>query len=314
MKLYIQYEKGNQSGKGKFISRLTAELERLGVRVQWEQDGADIALGLTRWREKTRMPKVLRLDGIHLINDKKHHWNNKRIKKSMFKADAVVYQSKWGKFMIDKIFGEHHNTRVIHNGDYPRAYRNPAYSKYPKNVIMSAKWKSRDDRRQKRLPDMVEIAHEYTKKHDDVCFWIAGHNELPMFKNERLINLGFQSDEQLRAHLSMADVMLNLAWWDWCPNAVVEAICAKCIVVGSNKTGVGELIEMCGGVALNIDNPITPKVQFKDNYPPPFDASQAYYGLDKAFSGNVLVDYSPVDIRNIAVKYKQLFEDVLNEK
>lgn len=314
MKLYIQYEKGNQSGKGKFLDRLIPELEELGVTCQYEKEGADIALGLTRWREKTKMPKVLRVDGIHLINDKKHLWNNNRIRKSIKKADAVIYQSEWGRFMIESIFNfKNVCSYVIHNGAHPRKYELPIASPYPKNVIMSAKWAARDDRRQKRLKDMVEISYEYIKRHSDVCFWIAGRNELPVIREERIVNLDYLEDSVLRRYLAMADVMLNLAWWDWCPNAVVEAICARCVVVGSDKSGVGELINLCGGVGVNIDKTIPPRVKYPDNYPPSFDHSKVIAGLDKAFTGNVFVDFSPVDIRNVAREYKTVFEAVLNE-
>ena len=316
IKLYIQYDKQNRSGKGKFISRLWPELEKLGVKVQWEQAGADIALGLTRWREKTRIPKVLRLDGIHLIGSKHHRWNNKRIKKSMQKADAVIYQSAWGKYMIENRFDIKPKSYVIHNGADPEQYKKTMLVQpWPKNVIMSAKWVSRDDRRQKRLPDMVAIAWEYIKLHDDVCVYIAGKNNLPNYRHERMVNLGYLEEQGLQEWLSYCDVMLNLAWWDWCPNAVVEAICAKCIVVGSDKTGVGELIKLCGGVPLNLDAPISPTAEFPDNRPPSFDYSKVIAGLDAAFrySRKIEVNPEPLDIRNIAQKYKRVFEDVLNE-
>ena len=71
MKLFLQYKK-NDTGKGKFTGRLVPELETLGGDVRYEGAGCDITLSYTKFREKSGgMPRVLRVDGVHLLENKK---------------------------------------------------------------------------------------------------------------------------------------------------------------------------------------------------------------------------------------------------
>lgn len=311
MILHIQYDPKNRSGKGKMMHRLAPELEKLGVKVQYKRKGADVTLGLTKWRGKTAKKRVLRIDGIHLINNKKRLWNNSTIKKSILSADAVIYQSEWARWMINNIFNIRPNSYVVFNGANPDDYKNPIESPYPKNIILSAKWKASDDRRQKRLPEMYEIAKEYIKINSDVCFWIAGAHDMKDERIDQIKWLGHLEDRELARYLAMADVMLNIAWWDWCPNAVIEAICANCVIIGANQTGLAEITEIANGIIIPIDEPFRPRVIFPNNKPPKFDHSLVYPALDEAFKTKRKMNIEPFKIDNIALQYYQVFKDVL---
>ncbi len=314
MRVHIDYDPKNRSGKGSFLARLTPELEERGVKIQYTHKKADITLGVTKWRGDYAKKKVLRIDGIHLINDKKHLWNNKGIKKAIKKADAVIYQSHWAQTMIDKIFDIKPKSYVVYNGADPADYTNPIESPYPKNVIMSAKWKASDDRRQKRLPEMYEIAKEYVRNNNDVCFWIAGAHSMKDEGIEQIKWLGYLEQKELARYLAMADVMLNLAWWDWMPNAVVEAICARCMVIAPDQTGLGEMVKESKGITLPLDKPIPQKVIFKNNKPPKFDYEPVVKALDSAFKNWVPPFRTSFLISHIAWEYYNVFHEVLNEK
>jgi hypothetical protein len=155
MKIYSEYAP-NISGKGKFLSRLFPELRKLGAEILSTPDGADVKLALTRIRttHKQDLPTVLRMDGIHLVDNKKNRWNNKRVKKSIKKADYVVYQSRFAKRMIEGILKvKPKGDCVIYNGAKKPDY--PVSTGLPIDVIMVARWANR---RHKRLKEMLNIA------------------------------------------------------------------------------------------------------------------------------------------------------------
>jgi len=311
MKLFLEYDPKNKSGKGKFLSRLTPELVKLGVRVQYKPKGADITLGITRFRGEVTKKKVLRIDGIHFIDSKKHKWNNRRIRKAIKSADAVIYQSKWGKFMINNMLKVDPKCYCIYNGANPDDYKDPIKSGYPKNVLMASKWKASDDRRQKRLEDMYKIAREYAKKNEDVCFWIAGAHNHTDYGIKQIRWLGYLEERILRRYYAMADVFLHLGHWCWCDNALVEAVCAGCLPIASDKTGSGEMLKLSGGMPVNIDEEIKPKANHKDNKPPPFDYDPVYTALDRAFQFWTAPDYTEFHIKEIARQYYNVFKEVL---
>jgi len=312
MKIYFQYDPDNKTGKGKFLNRLKPELEKLGCKIQYDLNGADITLGVTRWRGDTTKKRVLRIDGIHLLNDKHHVWNNQRIKKAIRKSDAVIYQSKWAKYMINNIFKIDPVCYTIYNGADPEDYKETIKSPYPKNVVLSSKWKAGDDRRMKRLREMYEIAKICVEKRSDVCFWIAGFTDMKDEKIERIKWLGLLEDSDLRKYLSMGDVYLHLTWWSWCDNSLVEAICAGCVPIGNDICGNYEMIKEAGGIGVAIDKPLKPRADYSSNKPPKFDHAPVLTALDDALDNKRIVNCEHVHIKNIAKQYYEVFKSVLN--
>jgi len=313
MKVHCQYEP-NQSGKGKFLGRLIPALKRIGVTVVFDPKGADLTLSFTRFRQKTSdMPKVLRIDGVHLVDTKRTDWSNKRIMKSVKKADAVIWQSQISKDFGRGILGVAPKDYIIFNGADPKEFDvEPVSSGYPNNVILSAKWSARDDRRLKRLKPMHEIALEYVKSHEDTCFWIAGKTdgkEAEWEQHERVKWLGLLDSATLATYLKMADVVLHLARYDWMPNSVVEAVCAGCYPICNNGGGHGECAKACNGTVLEIDEPL--KVgKIASCKPPPFDHKIVIEALERVLRDRPPVDSSCLHIDQIAIQYKKVFKDV----
>ena len=294
MKLFLDYELNN-SGKGKFLRRLIPALKKIGVETYFREKGCDVALGISRWRTKTKLPKVIRVDGIHLKENDKNNWKNERIRKGIKKSEAVIYQSEYARKQCEDFFQlKKKHTYVIFNGANPEDYdiTMPGYTEY--SVISSAKWCHRNGyRKHKRLQTVIDVAKACKRK--DVHFFIAGKLLDKYNDTENLTFLGQLKDEILRRYLAEMDAMLYPAAYDWCPNAVVEALCAEVPVICTEGHGTTELIRACGGRVVN--NKI--------------DIPEILWAIDDLIKNPVAVDTTMVDIKRTAWKYKRVFEKVL---
>jgi len=306
MKLYIDY-KINDSGKGKFLARLIPCLENLGVKCSFDDKEADVALGVRRWRSKLKMPKVLRVDGIHMSKDKTTYYKNNLTKNSIKKSNAVIWQSRFCKDIIIRAFKlKPKKDFVIFNGANPDDYNvKSIIIDNKKHVIMSARWK---DRPWKRLKDCVKVAKE-VRKHEDIIFLIAGKVNSTI--NESGIKtLGYLNEEILRRYLVGSDAMLNLSYYDWCPNAMVEALCAGVPVVCNNASGAKELIDPESCEVVNCDSERKSKIRNRDK-PPHVDPVTVSEALLRVLHSGKRANVPHLHIETIAQQYKTAFESVL---
>ena len=258
MKIFIAYEP-NESGKGKFIGRLIREWDRAGVEYSFKQEGCDVALGLTKWRIKIDkgMPKVLRMDGIHLKKDPRSKWRNNKARESIKKSDAVIWQSKFAKKIVMKwLKVSPKKSAIIYNGDNPAEYLDvlPMPKSDYKDVLMSAKWFSREQRKSKKLWLHLDVMTEYARINPSTPFWLAGDTGNIMPKHPNLTVLGKIKDVELKRYIKMADCLLYLAHPDWCPNQVVESIVAGTPVVCLPGSGTEELVREGGGLVCKSDD------------------------------------------------------------
>jgi len=316
MRLFVQYNKDSKTGKGLFFNRIVPHLERLGCKCYYENKKCDITISPIRFRVDTgKMPKVLRIDGIHIMLDSKHgKIKDEVVRKDIKRADAVIWQSEFCKYMVCNILSAHPKREaVILNGANPQDYNVlPAKSDYKYNVILSSKWYTKDDERKtKRLHDMLCFAEEYTRQRKDVCFWVAGQTNNIQSDNKRIIMLGHLEQDKLASYLKLADVMLYLAWFDFCPNAVVESICAGTPVICGNNGGTPEIVKK-SGIILEIDDLMTPQYSY-NNVPSILNKKDIVLdALELAQNTNFMMDRVDLTAEYVARKYYNLFSEVLN--
>lgn len=313
MKVYINY-KINDSGKSKFLERLIPYLSDLGVHCSYTDKKADITLGIRRWRGEIKGPKVLRLDGVYMWREKATFWRNQQTKKAVLESDAVIWQSNFCKDIVSGVLKAWPKKEfVIYNGDrpcycskYQLGYTRRSGAKY--QVIMSARWKGRP---WKRLKDCVRVAKEVLNRTDDVKFIIAGKcdKDAGKYTQKGIKFLGHLPDNELKKALLSSDAMLNLSYYDWCPNAVVEALGCGLPIVCNNSSGAAELLED-NSCIVDVDKPPVAKYRDRDK-PPKIDAAKVADAVVDVLR-NSGRKYAPkVDIANIAVQYKKAFEEVL---
>ena len=257
MKLFIDYEL-NASGKSKFLQRLIPALEKIGVESSFKNKGCDVALGISKWRNKPDLPRVLRVDGIYLDGeDKRDRWINEEIAKSIKKSDAVIFQSRFAmKMVIKHLNPKIKKAYVIYNGANPQDYEvEKIDTGFEYNIIASAKWCNRHGLRKSKglketIRNMIESKMVYG---ENTGLFIAG--DVPdKYHVDGIKFLGKLEEPELRRWLKTCDIMVYMATTDWCPNAVVEAIVAGCIIMHNPKCeSVAELVS-AGADALHIDN------------------------------------------------------------
>jgi glycosyltransferase involved in cell wall biosynthesis len=309
MRVTIQYEVSS-SGKSKFIQRLIPALEKIGVNIVKKKP--DVTLGLSYWKRKPEGKTVIRVDGVHIEKDSKHSWRRKMIRKAIKNSDGVIYQSDFARYMVGSILRVSGKKEfVIFNGANPEDYKIKSIkSEYPKNVIISGRYVSTKVRLHKRMKETIQIAENYVKKHPDVCFWFCGKKREEMKTSKQLRYLDDIPELILRLYLVMADVMINISWFSWCDNAVVEALVAGTPVISGNLGGNVEIIKNCG-VILPLDKEEI-KAKLQKNIPPKIDYKLVENALDKIFNEPmkpVRPEYIYID--TIAKQYKAAFEKVL---
>ncbi len=62
---------------------------------------------------------------------------------------------------------------------------------------------------------------------------------------------GKQPANELPSFYRACNLMLNLSYWDTCPNVVIEAMACGLPVAGGNHGGVAELLGTDGGIRVN---------------------------------------------------------------
>jgi len=228
MKVFLDY-KLNKSGKSKFLQRLEPALNKIGVTFSSKEKGCDVALAISRWRTKTKLPKVIRVDGVHLKENDKNNWKNERIRKGIKKSDIIIYQSKFAQREVKKHLKlKTKKEYVIYNGANPEDYDiEPIETGYDMNIIASAKWCHRNgERKHKGLKRVVKIFKNLEQEFEDAGFFVLGAVPKKYKTTGRIKFVGYLEEPELRRYLKTADVMYYMADYDWCPNALVEAIVA----------------------------------------------------------------------------------------
>lgn len=312
MKVFVEHSM-NQSGKGKFLNRLMYKMEDLGVSFSNTDKRADLCLCLTRFRSDFKGLRVLRVDGVLFSDDKRSTWNNGRVNKCINKADAVIWQSSFCHKMGHGILKVRAKREfVIPNGDY----EDKVDLTFPgKNrVIASANW---GERTHKRLNEMNEIMHEYINRNPDTEFHVMGESKILKTAYSNIKYYGKVNEPFLKQKIRECNIMLNLAWFDWAPNSVVECLVAGLPVVYCQGTGMQDLVGD-SGVMVKDSSPkpkyLHVKHKGKKRYRPkvpPIDYEEVMVAIDKALK-MPRINRPDLFIENVALKYKTVFDEVLN--
>lgn len=316
MRVYVQYEP-NETGKGKFLARLIDAMVPLGVEFAYRPKGCDVTLALTKFGKKTdkHMPKVLRVDGVHLVDSPEARWRNEQVVKSIKQADIVVWQSQFCREIAGGALHVHPNHEVvIYNAapEIPEKLQSECYERLhgpvEKVVALCAKWDYADGkpRRHKRLAEHAEFCNWYAGFNPNVEFRIFGRCSHRPFESERIRYYGHLPDTELQQHLCAADVMLYLPYYDWMPNSVVEAIACGLPVIASNNGGHAEIAHL----VLATDEPLRPRML--DERVPSFEFPLVGKALDCATRRMQNPEYiHPPTMRGAAHCYDLAFQEAI---
>jgi glycosyltransferase involved in cell wall biosynthesis len=277
----------DETGKGKFIRRLTQASIPLDVNYSAGPQKCKALLDIGWWHgTKNDVPRVLRMDGAY-------DYNFQLMKDSVNTSDAVIWQGQYCMEYLYKAYNiKGKKEYMIRNGANPDDYKDPIKLFDGYNVIVSGSWmKGEFERMNKRLKETLRLAKYFVLKNPEICFWIAGNTTLQAHSHPRIKMLGPLVDKLLCKYIAGCDVMLNLSYNDWCPNAVVECLVAgKPVIYSDDGGGIVELVVDSGLM-------ITPK-HFE------------YEAIIDFIKMKPKICRPDLYISNIAKQYKEVFEEI----
>ncbi|MHA1469198.1 MAG: glycosyltransferase [Candidatus Asgardarchaeia archaeon] len=288
------------SGKHKFLNRLSTELRHIGIKIV--DNDADVLLHIGRKISKLRAKKIImRVDGLILNKAQSYEKKNKKILRYIGKSDAIIYQGVFCKKAYEKFLKVKKYNTCLHNGADPREFLKRDVHNY---FFSYCRW-----RPHKRLNNICDGFIRALENGLDSFLYIAGDID----KNERINHpnikyLGWISQDKIKKHLSHAIATIHLSWLDWCPNAMVESLVAGCPVLYSDSGGSGEIGRL-GGIAIkDVQWDFSPVFLYK---PPILDVDAIAKAL-LSMNDNPIYPKAPgLDIGYIARNYLDFFYKVL---
>lgn len=305
------YQPKSSKGPLKFMSRLANALEFRGHRRTADTESHDVRIGLVvedveYWHSRN-IPVLMRLDGVYHRNDMYFGLENAKIAKSHFLADAIVYQCEFARNMCLKYLGLPTTplSSVIPNGSSVEECFQSVLNPSPDApfVLTAAHW-----RPHKRLKDIINGFLCWG--HPTARLFVAGIDTLPV-QNPKIIALGMLNDTELLPYFRHAFAFLHLAWIDWCPNAVVEALVYGLPVICTSNGGMPELVKKSGVIIEEYEYDLEPCDLY---HPPPVESTQVADALERIYSqdNQKWIDRSDLDINHIAARYEKLIMDTIN--
>ena len=302
-----------KTGKGKFAGRLVRAWREMGIEVREDSKvKVDIALHIGRMNYESWAKKhVLRVGPACIDTNMNWRKINHEKAKSVKKADAIVYQSKYSKKIYHKlVYKPDKPETIIFNGADPRDYAEHMYScrfKGSNSYLVLAS--TRVWLPQKRLKQIIRPFFNGDLR--DCSLIICGDSLGLDKKYGMLQNIFFAGkcrDDELAAYYRVCKAMVHLTWVDTFPNSVVEAQVAGLPVICTDQGGTKEVLQ--NGIVL------------KDslfNYKPVNLKKPPVVGTDKiveAIKSIIKGDYQKkrvngLYIKNIAKQYIKFFESIL---
>lgn len=309
MKIFVE---GSQRSA---VRRMFDIWANLGHIVLFTEKGADVRLSTVKFRTKSSLPTVLRLDGVYYDLAVDYNKRNRFISKSHANAHGVVYQSNISKAMCEYYLSERRTDKfsIIYNG-IADIWNKPKKHKGI-NVISCSKW-----RRPKRLEETIQVFDSFHKEYPESRLHIIG----PMIKGQQIIERpgivkywGKVDHDKMKEIYSYGDLYLHLCKKDSCPSTVVEAIASGMPVITTNACGGAT--EMCkmtyGCIIVNGE---------RLSYDPVYIYTDEYNKLSKKVKEEIVVAMVSVitdkmrvvlpnelNIKTTAKKYLKIMNQVL---
>lgn len=221
-----------ESGKQNFAIRLAREFSKKGIKVV--DRNPDVNLVFLKGVKK-RCKNIFRLDGILMNTRINYKKKNGILHKEMKRCDGVIYQNEFCKMAADRFLGKWRRPHaVIPNGAHPKSFSKGIVRDKP-YVLASCRW-----RPHKRLRATVEgfLASGLCSDFDLV---VCGDPDYK-FRHSSVVYTGKKSTKKVERIISSCAFAVHLAFNDWCPNSVVEALVAGKHVLHTDSGGTKYLV------------------------------------------------------------------------
>lgn len=243
------------SGKHIQIKRLEPVFNEKGSYIYRDPKNCDVQLSLVYLRQKSKLPVVVRLDGIYYDMAIHYKGKNKPISRIHASAKGIIYQSKSCMQMCEKFLKKRttENYDIIYNGIDPK-WAGKFIEHDGINIVTSAKW-----RRFKRLSEIINLFITFNKTVPNSKLHILGklHSNKPI-SHPNIFYYGMIGFEKMSEIYRIGDMFIHLAKNDACPKTVVEAIGVGMPVITTEACGgATEMAQMTTGCIACKGDPIT---------------------------------------------------------
>lgn len=217
------------------IRRMEPIWNKMGYFLSDSSKGCDVQLSVIKINQQVGLPIVLRLDGVYYDLDTDYRELNRGISRAHSAADAVIYQSEYGKRLCEEHLyprkkGATYN--IIPNG-IKKGWAEKVECDCRMNIVVAAKW-----RRHKRLKEIIELFLDFSGGVSDVYLHIIGDLcENKVKKHPKIVYYGELTYGEMIEVYSIADLHIHLSKRDNCPNTVIEAMGAGVPVITTNLCG-----------------------------------------------------------------------------
>jgi glycosyltransferase involved in cell wall biosynthesis len=244
---------GSTSGPNSFANKLIKYGGLNGCLFDFSQKPDAYLSFIETHRTSFDAPMYQRLDGIYFNTHSNgysytdYKLQNSNIKRTYEIADGVIFQSEFNKRLTTKYFGEHPNSKVIHNGadinliNDIKHLNHPVLDSFEDIWMCASHW-----RPHKRLGDNIRYFLEHSGGKD--CLVVAGQKDdyerhwfEEYFNHDKIFLIGNIPLKALTALYKRSKYFLHLAWLDHCPNVVVDARASGCTIVCSSTGGTKEI-------------------------------------------------------------------------
>lgn len=242
--------------------RMLPHWQALGAEIVHDIQDAQIHLAYVEFTKTSKIPKILRIDGIYY--DDGRVFLNKPIRRSCEIADGLIFQSEYSKraaahFLTYPLKPD----QVIYNGGDPTWAEPKDHQNF--NIVVASNW-----RRWKRLPEMVVAITKMIHEYPDIHLHVVGKTP-PMPQGTFLHFYGDLRHDEMRELYRKMDVAIHIAKREWCPNAVLEFLAAGIpTLVSDQGHGSTELLEMIDRSLIVMDDydpdPYLPVKQYSEKW------------------------------------------------
>jgi len=251
-------------------SRMMPVWQKGGHGVRRKAKGSEVQLSFVRIQDKkSKIPKVLRIDGVYYDLDSAYKGRNEAIGSSHARADGVIYQSKYAEVMSARYLKPARKpgslSTIIYNG-ISKNWCGEHAEHEGFNIVVSAKW-----RRHKRLAETIDVFLRCLHAMPDAVLHVFGmlydnkKVKHPNIKYYGMVN----RKSRMKGVFVYSDLSIHLSKKDCCPNSVVEAIGAGIPVITTNACGgAAEMCRMTPGclVCESDDESYEPCHPYRDGY------------------------------------------------
>tara|TARA_Y100000310_G_scaffold321283_2_gene378701 strand:+ start:1460 stop:2386 length:927 start_codon:yes stop_codon:yes gene_type:complete len=300
------FNPSSDSGPNSFTSRLFRVLSsEFDCEFTHLPEIADIEFCLIQEAAVKSKPRITRLDGIYFNTGQNYQEQNRLIKKTYDSSDAVIFQSRFNKKLIEKWFGCHKGGHVIHNGPAVQEIDIiPALDLKPLTRGGDAWFCASSWRPHKRLRENIRYFLDFSP--DDSVLIVAGKgvskdefSDLVKGNESRIFYVGHLDRNMLVGLGKSCSTFIHLAYLDHCPNVVVDARAAGCKIVCSSTGGTSEIAGIDAVVIEEDEWDFSPVDLYN---PPPMNFSNVLK------ENKCSIDISP--LRDVSEEYYKIMEKI----